>query len=358
MPGVIYLLHGRDSFGVRRGLQSIRDRLGADNDALAGNSVTLDGASLTALELMQHVTAMPFLAPARLVVVDGLLSVIGSARSGRARQKRDDPLDPWRPVAERLAGGEALPETTTLIFLEGDIDRKNPAFALFAPLCQVNEYQPPRDKELPAWVAQELDGCSMKMTPAAIRALCEAVGPDLWALHGELRKLETYALGGQVDEKVVADMVAQARETRLWDLTDAVVAGQEKAAISSLARLLADGEPAALLANAVARQYRQLALVKDLRAGGATDGEVARQSGLPEWKVERVAALAARYSWADLRRGYALLVDADLSVKRGLQDDESALQLALHELCGLAPRSPAVTRGAARGASKARSTGD
>jgi hypothetical protein len=32
-------------------------------------------------------------------------------------------------------------------------------------------------------------------------------------------------------------------------------------------------------------------------------------------------------------------VDADLSVKRGLQDDESALQLLLHELCDIAPKS-------------------
>jgi DNA polymerase III delta subunit len=50
-----------------------------------------------------------------------------------------------------------------------------------------------------------------------------------------------------------------------------------------------------------------------------------------------VGALAGRYTWPRLHEAYRLILDADLSVKRGLQDDESALQLLVHELCALAP---------------------
>ena len=94
----------------------------------------------------------------------------------------------------------------------------------------------------------------------------------------------------------------------------------------------------------IARQYRQLVIVKEMRDRRAPQGEVARAAGVPEWKVDGVAALAGRYSWPDLRRAYQLLLDADLSIKRGLQDDESALQLLIHELCSLAPRAAGTPR--------------
>ncbi len=225
------------------------------------------------------------------------------------------------------------------MFVEGELDRRNAAFTIFAPVAQANEHGGLRDKELPAWVNEELQDRDLSMTPAAIRALCDAVGPDLWALYNELNKIETYAQGEPVDEALVTEIVAQARETKIWDLTDAVVAGNEQKAMTSLARLLRDGEPPPLLANVIARQYRQLGVVKELREGRATEGEIARAAGVPEWKAGNISSLAGRYSWPDLRRAYTLLVDADLSVKRGQQDDESALQLLVHELCSLAPKA-------------------
>ena len=170
------------------------------------------------------------------------------------------------------------------------------------------------------------------------------VGPDLWALYNELDKLEIYAQGEPVDESTVSMVVAQARETKLWDMTDAVLAGNERKAVEVLGKLLLEGEPAPLLSSMVARQYRQIAIVKELRDKRATEGEISRAAGVPQWKVKQFATAASRYSWQDLRRAYGLLVEADLSVKRGLQDDESALQLLLHELCGLGAQSGGAQR--------------
>jgi hypothetical protein len=42
-----------------------------------------------------------------------------------------------------------------------------------------------------------------------------------------------------------------------------------------------------------------------------------------------------------VRDAYGRILDSDLSVKRGLADDESALQLLVLELCRLAPKGAA-----------------
>src|SRR5581483_4202924 len=69
----------------------------------------------------------------------------------------------------------------------------------------------------------------------------------------------------------------------------------------------------------------------------ASRDAIAKATGTPDWKTEDLIKLAKRWSWPALRRAYALMLEADLNVKRGLQDDASALQLLVHELARLAP---------------------
>jgi DNA polymerase-3 subunit delta len=167
--------------------------------------------------------------------------------------------------------------------------------------------------------------------------LAGTVGGDLWALEQEIRKLAAYAGGRPIDEGMVREVVVGPDDTRIWDLTDAVSVGDERKAVAALARLLAAGQPPPLLSAMVVRQYRHLVIVKDLRERRARQDEIARAAGVPPFRVNALAAVASRYAWPQLRAIYARLLEADLSVKRGLQDDESALQLLVHDLCAAAP---------------------
>ena len=97
----------------------------------------------------------------------------------------------------------------------------------------------------------------------------------------------------------------------------------------------------------VTRQFRQLALVKDMRERGVRPDEVARTSGVPPFRLSALGAVASRMSWESVREAYRLILEADLSVKRGLSDDDAALQLLVHELCRMAPKAgsrPAYSR--------------
>jgi DNA polymerase-3 subunit delta len=136
-------------------------------------------------------------------------------------------------------------------------------------------------------------------------------------------------------------LVSAAHDEKLWDVAEAVVAGNERKALTSMRRLLTDGYPLPVIMSMVVRQYRQLLLVKDLRDRRASRDETLRASGVPGFKLDDVSRTAQRYSWPLLREAYAKLLDADLSIKRGLQDDESALQLLIHELCAMRPVAPA-----------------
>jgi L-seryl-tRNA(Ser) seleniumtransferase len=83
-----------------------------------------------------------------------------------------------------------------------------------------------------------------------------------------------------------------------------------------------------------------------LRERGVSIADIASALDTKEWRAKKVTTLAGAFSWDALRQAYATLLDADLGVKRGLRDDTASLQLAVHELCRLAPgaRRPATAQ--------------
>jgi DNA polymerase-3 subunit delta len=338
---VIYLFFGADAYRVRRAVNDLRDQLAASDDMLESNTAVLDGREITPQELLGHATAVPFLAANRLVVVEGLLQALGAMKGGRRKKaKDDDPIAPWRDAFATLADKAAIPETTKLVFIEGDL-KDNRAFPLLAPIARTVEFAPLQQGELADWVNQEAARRKLRLAPRAVPALTQLVGPDLWTMSNELDKLAAYAGSDTVEPETVAELVSSARESRIWDLTDAIVAGDEQKALSAMSRLLAEGQPAPVLAFMIVREFRQMVLVKDLRERRLRQDEVLRLSGVNKFRLNAVGANASRYSWATLRQAYARLLEADLDVKRGLQDDESSLQLLVHELCALAPRGSA-----------------
>jgi DNA polymerase-3 subunit delta len=339
---VIYLLYGSDTYRSRRALRRIRDELGAAaGDMLASNTTILEGRGLTPGELLANATAMPFLAPSRLVIVEGLLSAIGEIRAGRRTKKAagDDPLEPWRKAAASLASPASMPETTTLVFMEEQIEKTNNAFPIFAPIARTIEHAPLSKEELPSWIDERAREKGVKLAPRAMASLTQLIGPDLWTIENELDKLAAYADGEIVEPETVTALVSAAQETRIWDLTDAIESGDERKALRAMRLLLGEGEATQRILVMIVRQFRQLVLVKDMRERGMRPDEVARVSGVPNFRMGAVGAIASRFSWPALREAYGRILEADLSVKRGLTDDESSLQLLVHDLCALAPAS-------------------
>jgi DNA polymerase-3 subunit delta len=346
---VIHLFHGKDDYRVRHAVRDIRDRLRAGDEMLESNTTVLEGRGLAAGELLAHATAMPFLASSRLVVVEGLLAALGEIKGGRRPKKNaaDDAMEPWRRAAATLGDPATMPDTTTLVFVEGELKKTNAAFSLFAPIAYTVEYGPLAKDELPTWIDARAREKGVKLAPRAMASLAQLIGPDLWCIENELDKLAAYSDGAVVEPETVAEIVTQAQETKIWNLTDAIMAGDSAKALTSMRKLLLEGEPPTRAAFMVTRQFRQLALVKDMRERGARADDVARVSGVVPFRLSAVGAVASRMSWADVAAAYACILEADLSVKRGVADDESALQLLVHELCGIAPKGssrPAYAR--------------
>jgi len=319
-----YVFHGTDEFTRAETLADFKSKLGP-HDTVDLNTTILDGKALTLAELRHACDAIPFLAEKRLIIVDGLLTHL-TARQDRklsAAQKASlDALIDYLPH---------LPHTTRLVFVE---DRALPNSHPVIQLAErektgyVKRFKPPDTKALPRWIGERARKHSGQIEPQAAGRLAAVVGADLRLLDQEIVKLVTYAGGERaITEADVDTVVPYAQAAIVFDLVDALGQRDGRTAAQTLHRLLEAGEhPLGLLAM-IARQFRLLIQVKELKNEGASYQDIAKRLGIHPFPAKKLYDQATRFTAAQLEAVYRHLLDTDVAVKSGEVEVEVALDL-------------------------------
>ena len=320
----VIVLHG-DSFLVAESLAEIRRGLGPE-DLLESNTHKLNGNSVSLEEIQAVSNAMPFLSDHRLVVVEGLLgSFEARGPRGRGGGTSRNRLARWEGLGEYA--GE-VPSTTCLIFADEMLRANNPLLRGLAGSAEVRRLPVPRGEELARWIRNRAKAKGASISPAALRLLNQFVGPNLRLLDSELEKLSLYAGEKQIDEGHVRRMVAQVREASIFAAVDAIVQGNPSLALRLLRKLRDDGAALPYIQAMIARQLRLVTVAKELVETGVPRGEMgARLELRADFAVRKTLEQSRRFSWPRLKGLYACLLEMDLAIKQGRQDEDLALEL-------------------------------
>ena len=320
----VLVLHG-DSFLVAEALAEVRRGL-VPEELLESNTHKLNGNTVTFEELRAVSSAMPFLAEHRLVVVEGLLGSFearGPRRRGGGTAR--DRLARWEGLAEYA--GE-VPETTFLVFVDETLRANNPLLRGLGGNAEVRRFAVPRGEELARWVRNRAKAKGASVSPGALRLLNQYVGPNLRLLDTELEKLSLLAGEEQIDEGHVRQMVAQVREASIFAAVDAIVQGNPSLALRLLRKLRNDGAALPYIQAMIARQLRLVTVAKELVETGVPRGEMGVRLELrADFAVRKTLEQARRFSWSRLRGLYDCLLEMDLAIKQGRQDEDLALEL-------------------------------
>jgi DNA polymerase-3 subunit delta len=344
---MIYTFHGEDEFSLKEELAALRSQL--DDGMLSSNVSTLEGRGLKPAELLSVCATVPFMGSHRLVVVEGLLGRFESGRSsGRRREGRGsrESIEPWKSMPPALA---EMPESTVVVFVEGELKASNPLLKLLAPVAEVREFVPPRQRAVPDWIRARAAKIELSISPRAVSLLADLVGNDLRTLSGELEKLGVYAEGRQIEEEDVRELVASAREASVLAMVDAVVEGRSGQAVRLLEQLRDEGASSMSALNMITRQYRNLVLAKELMLAHLTPAEIGQRLGIrSDFALRKVMEQSRRYSMPQLEAAFARLLEADAAIKRGIYDEDLAVDLLLEDLSLLSASPSRASRGAPR----------
>ncbi len=122
----------------------------------------------------------------------------------------------------------------------------------------------------------------------------------------------------------------------VFELVDALGAGQGKKAQKVLHQLLESEEPFSLW-GMVIRQFRLLLQAREMLDRRAATSEVQKALGLHEYVAGKICDQAGRFSLPALERVYHRLLEIDEGVKTSQISLEVALDMLVIELSGSRP---------------------
>ena len=332
---MFYILYGQDDFSLNQAVEKIKADLG-DWEMLATSTTNLEGQHLTLSELRNKCGAAPFLSSHRLVIVDGLLGrfEVKQSRPRSGKGKSGNGLGEWEGLASYI---ERMPETTVLVLVDGEVKSHNPLFKKLAPLTEVRTFPLLRGRDLKTWIQQRVKGEGGDITPQAVNLLAELIGGDLWAMNGEIQKLLLYSQERPISEDDVRQLVSHVQEANIFALVDAVAERRTELAQRILHRLYHDGVAPTHILVMITRQFRLIALAKDLPRG-LSRLQIQERLGLKKsYALDKTLGQAKLYDFEGVKRAYDKLLETDLAIKTGKYSDKLALELLVTELACLNP---------------------
>ena len=296
----IYAVYGDDDYLRRETLHAIVGAaLGSEADELSVRRFA--GEQATLVDVLDELRTLPFLARARVVIVDEADPFVSSHR-------------------KELEAYVEHPAETGVLVLSVKLWPSNTNLAKRVNQAGLAvECKSPSERELPDWLVEVAESrFSVKLDKNAAKLLVELVGPEIELLVPEIEKLATYVgERARIGHSDVTRLVGAGRVETIWKTLEAATTGSASQAIGLLDRLLSSGEaPVGLLAAMVA-SLRKLYHAGQLRMTHKSIEEACREAGIPVYPGAVQATLRQHKHLGPARvdKLPELLLRADLDLK-------------------------------------------
>ena len=304
---MILFLYGEDTYRSKKKLDEIRAKFLRDIDPSGLNLLQVDGEKAEIDDVRSAVSASPFLAKKRMVILQDAIASAG---------KKDA-----EPLAELM---DAVPEDTILVVRErvGAAELEDaPAFEKLKGGKFYPEFKPLGPKEFHAWILAEAKERGVEFLKDGLTAYLPVAGNDAWKVSGELDALAATARASgtnRIDADAVRGLTHLQAEQSVFDFLDAVGTRRADLAARLLDLLLEQGETEVALLSRLQAHVRGLLVAADLSVlGQATKERLAREIGVHPFAAAKLVSQSRYFKPQELERLYVKLIDADEQLKRG-----------------------------------------
>ena len=194
--------------------------------------------------------------------------------------------------------------------------------------------------ELAQFAANEARNQGGRIDAGTAARLVEALGSDARAVAGAIRQLMDDAAARVITEAAVRRYFTGRADVTSFTVADHVMAGRRNEALGALRWALDTGVAPVLVTSALANAVRQQGRYSDLAGQRMRDGDVAREIGVPPWKVKDLVRLSRDWTPRGLADALRAVATADAAVKGSAADPAYALERMVLEVAGLRGRRP------------------
>jgi DNA polymerase-3 subunit delta len=304
--GRVTLVTGKEEFLNERTITAVR-KVVRSHDAEAELSETT--ASDLTLGTLGELSAPSLFSTVRCVVVRGLENL------------------PEESVDGLLAYAADPADEVALVLVHGGGQKGTGVLAKLRKLAGVTESKSGELKpsEFAGFVAAEVRGHGSTIEQEATQFLVQAVGHDLRSLSAAAHQLTNDFPGQSLTVDRVKQYFGGRAEAKSFAVADAAFSGQRTAALEELRWALDGGTAAVLVTSAFAGSARGLARYKGAMRG-MREADLAREVGVPPWKLRSIRDQSRGWSDAGLSRVIRAVAKADADIKGAASDPSYTLE--------------------------------
>jgi DNA polymerase III subunit delta len=318
----LYLIAGTDEAKIDATRARLRTRAEAEGGPAALEVFEpTEGRGMPDHEaLLATIPAMSLIGSRRFLLADGV------------ERWRDRQLD---AVTSALA---ELPPDLTLVLISRAKAPTKLARAVKSAGGELHAFEAPKAKDMPRALVEDAGQLGFRLEPAAGRVLVERMGANPVRLRNELERLALWAEeGGSVTAADLDEMVADTSEAAVWSLSDALLEGDEAAALRIGERLIDQGENVTGLIYGIASRLRSACAAAAQLEEGVPPKQVESSLKMHPYAAKQLVARVQKADLADLNRATETLAELELWCRGGADyGDDLALTLALRRMAGSA----------------------
>lgn len=306
----VYLLYGSEDYLKKQYKQKLKAALLNGSDEM--NYSYFEGKEIAVNQIIGFANTMPFFAERRVIIVEN---------SGLFKTAND--LGDYLPT---------MPETTVMVFVESEVDKRNKLFKAVAKLGVVSEMNGMDERSLKVWIASRLKNDGKKITEQTVDYFLNKTGSDMETINAELEKLTCYVLDHEVITNEDVDAVVTVQITnQIFAMIDAIGSKKQRVALQLYYDLLALKEKPMTILYLITRHFNILLQVKELSALRYDNGSIAKKVGIPPFAVGKYLTQGRNFSNEILMKALRTSVDIEEQVKTGRLNEKIGVELLIVE---------------------------
>lgn len=230
-----------------------------------------------------------------------------------------------------------IPEYTTLIFYENDVDKRKKLYKYLSKEAEQVVVERLTRPELNKWILKKFASYQKEISQHALNYLIEMLNylepeanKNLYDVDNAIRMLAGNSIA--IDEKLINQYIEVPIEHNIFKMMDAISSRQMLEAIKILNYFVSNGEPEIKIFFLISQQFRNMYKCKILLNEGHTSQTIAAKLDIHPFVAKKAGSFSTQFSEKQLLAILDILEQTDLLMKSSGVDALVLIEKALYQI--------------------------
>lgn len=310
----LYILYGEENFLRDIYVKRIIDCI-PDGGFPEFNHIHLSGADVPFTDYDDAWESFPMMSDKKLIHIkdSGIFSSKRTSGGASTEEKKEF----W---SEKLA---RISDDTVVIFDESNVDKRSALYKAAVKTGLAVEFSYLSDADLVSWIIKQCLNAKKRIAKENAFYLVTLCDSGLSNINNELQKLLDFC-GDEIYKTDIDRVVSKSMQVIVFELTDAIMAGNVNKALSTLSGLKTAKESAFNVLYLMLSSFEKMLHAKIMSS--SPQSEIAAELGVAPFIARKYIDSARGFSEEALVKMVRRVAELDIDIKEGRADEWTALE--------------------------------